>query len=387
MSSRHGHSRRNPSKLKCYNNTIPLWKGGLMISHDTVQNIMDALAIKRWGIITLNEKTRRMLKEKAYFKTENSILDFETEHTFSVLCIAVPYALKSHKRPEGLFWGEVDPYAWQYDYHVKVKALLKEVWSRINEASPCKDSVNIPHGVKTHQEGFVPPIYVDQSPFNDREVAFYTGLGTVGFNHLMIEEHMALGSAFFIGYILMPGDINFSELACVDVEKLSEKLENNFCQSCQKCVAACPTHVCGSTPCDMSRCLSAVTQTKEHVSEVDGIKFKSKLYGCNICQVVCPFNAKNSLMAELDEGRGNWIDLKELLTLTSKTFKLKYGKMGFAWRSLWIYKRNALIVLGNVGGVDELEFLQNLEMKHLNPNLEEYYKFAIKRISERHLFS
>lgn len=358
-----------------------------MISYDTVQNIMDALAIKRWGIITLNEKTRKMLKQRGYYKTENSILDYDTENTFSVLSIAVPYALKGYQRPEGQFWGEIDPYAWHYDYHVKVKALLYDIWLRIDEAWHREDVVNTSYGVNTRQDDFVPPIYVDQSPFNDREVAFYTGIGTVGYNHLMIEERMGLGSAFFIGYILVPGDIDFSESARVDVETLPEKLENIFCESCQKCVVACPTHVCGSSPCDMTRCLSAVTQTKEPVSEANAIKFRSKLYGCNICQVVCPFNVKNTLMAELEEGQGNWVDLKELLMFTSKMFKQRYGKMGFAWRSLWIYKRNALIVLGNVGGIEELDFLRRLNEKDLDPKLEEYYKFAIKRICERHLFS
>lgn len=380
MNLLHGHSRRKPSKLKFYNNTIPFRKGGLMISYDTVQNIMDALAIKRWGIITLTETTRRMLKQRGVFHTENSILDFEPEHTYSVLSIAVPYALKGYQRPEGQFWGEIDPYAWHYDYHVKVKALLNEIWIKIDEA-------NASQCANTHQEGYMPRMYVDQSPFNDREVAFYTGLGTVGYNHLMIEESSGLGSAFFIGYILLPEDIRFSEHVGVEVTKLPESLENPFCQSCQKCVAACPSSVCGSSSFDMSRCLSAVTQTKEIVSEADAIKFKSKIYGCNICQVVCPFNKQNALMAELDEGRGNWVDLIELLTLSSKKFKEKYGQMGFAWRSLWIYKRNALIVLGNVGGVEELNFLRSLNVKDLDPKLEEYYKFAIKRISERHLFS
>ena len=381
MISDHGRSRRNPSKLKFYSSTIFFRKGKLMILYNTVQNIMDALAIKRWGIITLNETTRGVLKQKKIFKTDNSILDFETHQPFSVLSIAVPYALKSHKKPEGKFWGEIDPYAWHYDYHVKVKDLLTEVWHQIYEAWRYEVVVN------NIEEDYIPPIYVDQSPFNDREVAFYTGIGTVGYNHQMIEEHMGLGSAFFIGYILIPGDIIFSDDACVAIDTLPENLENAFCQSCQKCVDACPTHVCGASQCDMSRCLSALTQTKELLSDLDAIKFRSKLYGCNICQVVCPFNAHNSLLAELDEGQGNWVDLKELLTLTSKSFKLKYGKMGFAWRSFWIYKRNALIVLGNTGGIEELDFLKTLDAKNLDPKLKEYYKFAIKRISERHLFS
>ena len=352
-----------------------------MISYDTVQNIMNALTIKRWGIITLNDTNREMLKHKQVFKTHNSILDFETHHTFSILSIAVPYALKSHKQPAGQFWGEVDPYAWHYDYHVKVKKLLNEVWHQIREAWRREENL-----VDT-QEDFTPRMYVDQSPFNDREVAFYTGLGTVGFNHLLIEERSGLGTAFFIGYILIPEEVLFSDNACVNVAKLPERLENDFCQSCQKCVAACPTNICGSSLSDMSKCLSALSQSKEIICEDDAIKFKSKLYGCNICQRVCPFNAQNTLMAELDEGHGNWVDLKDLLTLSSRAFKMRYGQMGFAWRSLWIYKRNALIVLGNIGGIEELSFLKKIDIIDLDSKLIEYYKFAIKRISERHLFS
>lgn len=348
-----------------------------MLDRKTIQNTMDALAIKRWGIISMDQKTRAYLKERGHFSVPNSVLTYDEASEYSILTIAIPYALEGDEKPKGHFWGEIDPYAWEYDYHVKVKALLTQVWTALN---PQRDALD-DSLCDAHVEA--PSMYVDNTPFNDREVAFLCGMGLIGYNHLLIEEASALGTAFFIGYMLIPSEVEICEDAKFDVTTLPQEVENPFCKTCQKCVKACPTGVCGDASANMNLCMSAISQTKAHIQEPFRLKMKDKIYGCNICQKVCPFNASNVLTYDSKARERNWVDLLKLLELNTKSFKQQYGHMGFAWKSLWIYKRNALIVLGNQGGREELEYLLTHAQNFNQEPLLEYYKFATNRMQAR----
>ena len=77
------------------------------------------------------------------------------------------------------------------------------------------------------------------------------------------------------------------------------------------------------------------------------------------------------------------MDALALLELTNQDFKYQYGHMGFTWRPLWIYKRNALIVLGNIGDKAAYEALDKLSHLRDDEKLAEYYVWASTQIKNR----
>lgn len=328
-----------------------------MIKKSDVQNIMDALMIRHWGIFLISDAIERM------FVVQNSIFDVPELEDAIVIAIAVPYRISSqHSRPSMQF-GKVESFAWGYDYHVEVKSRLERVVKRLDEL------------VDKH---FYNVIYcVDNSPFNDREVAFHAGLGKVGYNHLLI--HPTYGSQFFIGYVIIKDGSTVFESYKQEADR---NIKHPFCASCGRCIMACPTGVCGSEDADMTFCLSSLTQTKASIDEALQIKMGFTLYGCSICQKVCPLNRRLEGDDVLTSEKSNWIDLFELLDMSEAAFKNKYGKMGFSWRSLWIYKRNALIILGNTINLTILKKLKSYKHIESNPKLSSYYNAAINRLEK-----
>jgi Uncharacterized Fe-S protein len=333
--------------------------------YNILENTMNALMLKHWGIVLIKEGEPLFTEKVHTFNSENSIFDTVHSKEATVIAIAVPYRLTSDYKCPGVSYGKVEAFAWDYDYHVEIKGILVKVLNQLENQ----------FDQKFEQVDFC----VDNSPYNDREVAFYAGLGSVGKNHLLI--HPVLGTRFFIGYIVIKNHLLYSELP-INQSIQSDRFEG--CESCGRCVSACPTKVCGYEVTQMNLCLSEMTQTKELIEEVNRINFKRQLYGCSICQEVCPANSNTSISTcnsfLLTSHTSNWIELFDLLKMTSRAFKTKFGKMGFAWRPLWVYKRNALIILSGSKSMMVLERLKEEKYLEKDERLGEYYKWAINRL-------
>jgi epoxyqueuosine reductase len=321
---------------------------------------MDALTINCWGIIVIDDYYKQRVLARDLFNVPNSIFKSELQGVQTVLTILVPYGTADGKKPNGDQYGKVDPSAWTFDYHIEVKKLLEKVEERIFEV--------IGHSISGTRS------YVDQSPYNDREIAYYCGLGQVGYHHLLINS--LLGPSFFIGYLIFPERLSLEGSALTDLKQLPSSLDYEGCRHCGKCLSACPTSVCGPGG-NMKYCISALTQTKEPI-EVDYLpKMSNRLYGCNICQRVCPAGNKKIPHPSVSIRNPNWVDLFSLLNMTQKTFKEAYGHMGFAWRGLWAMKRNALVALANHGGAEELRQLYAFKWFEDDQRLAPYYNWAI----------
>jgi len=349
-----------------------------MISKQDIKKQMDALMLKYWGIISIDKTYRELLLNRNYFQVDNSILSAVPEIDRTVMAIAVPYELKDFPVPallnKSTVYGKIESFSWEYDYHTEIKRILKDVTILFEEQFQI---------VSQDAE-----IYVDNSPYNDKEVGFLAGLGSIGHNHLLIHDE--LGTSFFIGYIVYPYKVNFEDSVLTKVCQLPISINHPFCGNCNLCELACPVGICDGTKMQhMKRCLSALTQTKEWIEPEDYPKFTNRLYGCSICQRVCPL-AQNALRSNdvvansqtrvLKITTHNWIDCYALIQMTQKEFKFNYGKMGFAWRSLWIYKRNALIVIGNTGDRADYEKLAHLSKDWIDERLRPYYDWALNQL-------
>lgn len=157
-------------------------------------------------------------------------------------------------------------YAYGTDYHFVMKDKLSELLSYIQtEIAPCKGRC-----------------FVDSAPVLDRAWAVRAGLGWIGKNTNLIST--GHGSFFFIGELI------------IDLELPAEdKVVRDYCGNCTRCIDACPTQaLVAPFVLDARRCISY--QTIENRGEIDPElkgKFENRVFGCDICQDVCPWNLKS----------------------------------------------------------------------------------------------
>jgi len=158
---------------------------------------------------------------------------------------------------------KISKYAYGKDYHFVIKEKLQKLFDFINE--------NI---AKTEGR-----IFVDSAPVLERAWAKKSGLGWIGKNSLLITKK---GSYFFIG-----------EIIC-DIELEPDSPINEYCGTCTKCIDACPTNaITEPYVVNANKCISFQTIEKKGVLDKKTNLF-SWIFGCDICQDVCPWN-KNSM--------------------------------------------------------------------------------------------
>ncbi|MBS7525501.1 hypothetical protein KHM83_02275 [Fusibacter paucivorans] len=249
-----------------------------------------------------------------------------------VIVVGVPYPLTQPNGPQ-TGKGFIDGVAAYGEYHDQVNEILRKLAAALAEVidfTPLQEAR-----------------YVDTSPYVDRELGFWSGLGEYGRHHQLMNA--ALGSHFNIGTLMLgapkgylPEGENEAVMAKL-MERADESRLFKGCRDCYACVTACPTGICGTSVMDRDRCLSYITQTKEIISDELVIKMGNRLYGCSTCQLACPYN---EVMSDLGAGG---VVLKQAIQLTNRSFKRQYGHTGIAWRGVNVFKRNAIIAMYNTG--------------------------------------
>ncbi len=162
---------------------------------------------------------------------------------------------------------KVSKYAYGMDYHYVIKEKLFELLNIIQEKTGNRNA----------------RVFVDSAPVLDRAWAHKSGLGFIGKNTLLINKRG--GSYFFIGHIIIDLELQYE----------NEVNPNSYCGSCTRCIDACPTNAIKENFVDARSCISYLTI--EHKSEMPTKlkdKFNSWIFGCDICQDVCPWNRFSS---------------------------------------------------------------------------------------------
>ncbi len=211
--------------------------------------------------------------------------------------------------------SNISKYTYGLDYHIVVKNKLESIGKHLKKAL----------------DEFEYLAFVDDGPLVDRYLAYQAGLGFYGINSLIINEKY--GSYIFIGYILN----NYP----FEVDKPLEKT----CMQCLECVKACPGEaILGSFDINPLKCRSYITQKKEDLSNEElSIMNGSKLvFGCDICQDVCPHNQDIQVtkIESFDREVISMLNYDELKLMSNKAFKRKYGNRAFSWRGKKTIMRN-----------------------------------------------
>ncbi len=157
----------------------------------------------------------------------------------------------------------ISRYAYGKDYHLVIKEKLRKLQTFIqNEIAPCRLRA-----------------FCDSAPVLERAWAVKAGLGWIGKNSMLITPRT--GSYFFIGEI-----ITSLELAA------DEPYNGNYCGDCRRCIEACPTRAIGENRMiDSRRCISYLTiEKKGKLPEDCRGRYRQWIFGCDICQEVCPWN-------------------------------------------------------------------------------------------------
>lgn len=198
---------------------------------------------------------------------------------------------------------KISRYAWGNDYHEIIRAKLRHFLKEVNEQIG-----------EVNGRGFV-----DSAPVLERSWAQRSGLGWVGKNGNLINKRS--GSYFFIATLIVDLELEYDDPVAKD-----------YCGSCRRCIDACPTEaIREDRVIDGSKCISYFTiELKDMLipDEMKG-KFENWMFGCDICQEVCPWNRFSTPTREPEFSPIPEIlnfDLRDWNALTEESFKKIFKK-------------------------------------------------------------
>jgi epoxyqueuosine reductase len=205
-------------------------------------------------------------------------------------------------------------------------------------------------------------VLVDANQHVDREGAARSGVGFYGKNTMLITR--SHGSWVVLGTLISDREL-----------EPTPPLETN-CGDCQICIDACPTGALDEPgTLDATKCLSYWTQAPAAIPEQYRAALGAQVYGCDICQDVCPWNrGVQRRRADSEPSRVGHIDLVEWLE--SDSLVQDYDRLYVPRNDAQFLRRNALVALGNVGGPEHVALLE----EHTD---DEHARWALERLRER----
>lgn len=219
---------------------------------------------------------------------------------------------------------KISKYAYGQDYHQVIKDKLKELLSYIRE------EVGEVNG----------RAFVDSAPVLDRAWAKKSGLGWVGKNSNLINPKA--GSFFFIAELIL------------DLELEADAPMKDYCGTCNRCMEACPTQaIVAPQIVDGSKCISYFTiELKESIPESMKGSYAEWVFGCDVCQDVCPWNRFSVPSSEKAFDSTNdklSVRTDEWLEMTEEIFQDKFRDSPLLRPGLENMKRNVAFILRNDG--------------------------------------
>lgn len=286
----------------------------------------------------------------------------------SVITFAVNFFSGAKRVEPKRGFGRVARYAWGKDYHDVVKKRLEEWVRRLSEAAGKQ--------VKTK-------IIVDSSPLLERAFAHQGGLGFVGKNTLIISRK--LGSFIFLSEVLTDLEL--------DPDLLIEDADKDACGSCKECLVECPTNALISPrQLDARKCISFWTiENKGGIPEEMRPGVGDWIFGCDVCQDVCPYNglSKETQWKDFlpEAGAGPYLSLLEVLSLkTDQDFKLRFAGTPILRAKRMGLMRNACVVAANQKFTEAVPLLEELSSSDPDPTLQSHARWALDMMGRGIMF-
>ncbi len=211
--------------------------------------------------------------------------------------------------------GKVSRYAWGKDYHLIIWQKLEELETILKKLEPELQTLS----------------YVDTGPIMDKAWAVRAGIGWMGKHTNVINPN--IGSWFFIANIITNYEFDCSEMI------------TDHCGTCTACIDACPTNaIVDEYVVDANKCISFQTiENKNKIpNELKG-SFDNWIFGCDICQDVCPWNQKFSILTSIGEfyPQNKELSYDEVLKLDNQTFKERFAESPIKRTKIKGLQRNA----------------------------------------------
>ena len=254
--------------------------------------------------------------------------------------------------------GLVSGYARGRDYHKLMRSRLKKLANKIKVHSPHENRV-----------------FVDSAPVLEKALAQKAGLGWIGKNTLLINKKM--GSYFFLGEIY------------TDLElPIDKPADTNHCGTCTNCMDVCPTKAFkGPNQLDARKCISYLTI--EHKGSIDK-KLRplmgNRVFGCDDCQIFCPWNKFAQYTSEDDFQPRHGLDNSDLIDLfmwTEEEFLKKTEGSPIRRAGYFGWLRNLAIGLGNSESSKNVIAALTSRQEHPSDMVREHVKWALQEHTRR----
>ena len=250
-------------------------------------------------------------------------LNYDTEHPYST----------DGDDPER---GWVARYAWGGDYHDDMQAKLRQLQGFVADLAPQETASKL---------------YVDTGPVVERVYAKYAGLGWFGKNTCILNKKF--GSWVFLGELILSLPLDYDRPAL------------DHCGSCTRCIDACPTDaLLEPYVLDSRQCIAYLTiELKGSIPEALRPQMGHHIFGCDICQDVCPWNRKRVFTtAEALQAQPDRVHppLAELAQLTPEAFRARFRRTPLERTKRRGVLRNVCVAMGNSGNAAFIPLLEVL---------------------------
>lgn len=274
----------------------------------------------------------------------------------SILVLAMPYTKAEVEKQKEDF--HIAAYALGDDYHEVIPPKLQEIVQFIED--------QLGHPIPNRY-------YTDTGPILERELAQRAGLGWIGKNSMLINPQA--GSTFLLAEILLGIEIEPDQPFSID-----------HCGSCTRCIDACPTQcILPNRTINSNHCISYLTiENKGDIPEDLREQVGNWVFGCDICQQVCPWNRFSH---PADPALKPSIPLPVLtsdLTLTSSEFNQRFKRSPIKRAKRRGYLRNLAVAIGNTWDKKNIPILEQA-LNDEEPLVQEHTKWAKEKINNRNL--
>jgi epoxyqueuosine reductase len=271
---------------------------------------------------------------------------------------ASPLLMASSGRDE-LLRGKIASYAWGDDYHEVLHRKLKKVVDFI--------ATQVGHSVPNRW-------YTDTGPILERELAQRAGLGWIGKNTCLINPGM--GSYFFLAEILLGIELEPDPPFIYD-----------RCGTCRRCIDACPTGcILPDRTLDARRCIAYLTiELKGPVPVEMRPLMEGWVFGCDVCQQVCPWNHFASTEVDPTYNTPEIIndpDLLEQMSLQVGSFNQMFRHNPIRRAKRRGYLRNVAVALGNLGSTEAVASLVHALIEDPEPMVRSHAAWALGQIDD-----